>query len=126
VNGEAVTPAMEKGYAVITRTWKAGDRIELTLPMNVQRIKADEKVVADVGRVALRRGPLIYNTEGVDQELDLVLDPHADLSTEWKPDLLGGVMVVKGRFANGAAMTAIPNYVRNNRGGRSIVWMRDR
>jgi hypothetical protein len=48
------------------------------------------------------------------------------LTTEWKPDLLGGVVVVKGMFANGADLTAIPNYARNNRGGRSLVWIKDR
>jgi hypothetical protein len=34
-------------------------------------------------------------------------------------------MTIRGTFANGTAMTAIPNYARNNRGGRSIVWMRE-
>ena len=126
LNGERISPTMEKGYAVITRTWKAGDRIDLLLPMSVQRVKADDRVAANVGRVALRLGPLIYNIESVDQNPDLVLDPRAELSTEWKADLLGGVIVVKGRFANGDAMTAIPYYVRNNRGGGFLVWIRDR
>jgi hypothetical protein len=47
------------------------------------------------------------------------------LATEWKGDLLVGVMVIKGAFANGAPLTAIPNYARLNRGGRSIVWLKD-
>jgi DUF1680 family protein len=82
-------------------------------------------VAADVGRVALRYGPLVYNIESVDQDVGLALGPSSALSTEWKADLLGGVMVIKGTFTNGAAMTAIPNYARNNRGGRSIVWIKD-
>ena len=126
VNGTVISPRLEKGYAVITRTWKAGDRIDLVLPMNVQRIKASDKVAADVGRVALRRGALIYNIESVDQNVDQVLAPDSALTTEWKPDLLGGVMVIKGAFAGGAPLTAVPNYARNNRGGRSIVWLKDR
>jgi hypothetical protein len=126
VNGAAISPGLEKGYAVIARTWKAGDRIDLVLPMNVQQIKASDKVAADVGRVALRRGALIYNIEGVDQNVDQVLAPDSALTTQWKPDLLGGVMVVQGAFASGAPLTAVPNYARNNRGGRSMVWVKDR
>jgi len=126
VNGAEVTPAIEKGYAVIARTWKAGDRIDVVLPMRVQRVKASDNVAADAGRVALRYGPLVYNIESADQNVDLVLDPGSTLSTEWRPDLLGGVMVVRGQFADGAPMTAVPNYARLNRGGRSIVWIKDR
>jgi hypothetical protein len=33
--------------------------------------------------------------------------------------------VITGTFADGSPLTAIPNYARLNRGGRSIVWMRD-
>jgi len=139
VNGSAVTLPIEKGYAVITRNWKAGDKIDLVLPMKVQRVKASDKIAANVGRVALRYGPLIYNAEIVDQDINQVLSPESALTTEWKGDLLGGVMVVKGTWADGSALTAIPNYARNNRAvvapegrgrrGRpvsSIVWLRDR
>ncbi len=48
------------------------------------------------------------------------------MTPQWKPDLLGGVMVMRGTFADGAPLTAIPNYARNNRGGRSLVWIKDR
>ena len=126
VNGAAVTPVVEQGYAVIRRQWKAGDRIELELPLEVQRVKCSEKVRANIGRVALRRGPVVYNIESADQNIDQVLSPDAPLTTEWRPELLGGVMVIKCTFANGSPMIAIPNYARLNRGGRSIVWIRDR
>ena len=123
VNGETIAPTIDRGYAAITRSWKAGDKIDLVLPMEVQRVTASTKVAATVGRVALRYGPLIYNIEGVDQNLDQALSPSSALTTQWQGDLLGGVMLIKGTFANGAALTAVPNYVRNNRGGRSMVWM---
>ena len=125
LNGSPISPTIDKGYATVNRTWKAGDKIDLVLPMKIQRVKADSRVSADAGRVALRYGPLVYNIESVDQNVDLVLDPDSALSTEWKPDLFGGVVVIKGAFSSGAAMTAIPNYARSNRGGRSIVWLRD-
>ena len=115
VNGQAVSPHIEKGYAVITRTWQAGDTIELELPMEAQRVTADKRVKADLGEVALRYGPLIYNVETADkQNLGQGLG-DASLKTEWRPDLLGGIMVITGTWKDGAPMCAIPNYTRMNR-----------
>ncbi len=124
VNGKPVKPRMANGYAVLDRTWKAGDRVEWEVPLKIQRVKADHQIAADRGRVALRYGPLIYNLESVDQNVDAALSSTAALANEWKPDLLGGVMVIKGQFADGQPLLAIPNYARLNRGGRSIVWMK--
>ncbi len=62
-----------------TRDWKAGDRIELVLPMKVQRVRASERIAADRGRVALRYGPLVYNIEKVDQDIDKALAPDRRL-----------------------------------------------
>ena len=126
VNGVPVTPALEKGYAAIAREWKAGDRVTLRLPLPVQRIKASDLVAATAGRVALRRGALIYNIESVDQDIDAVLPPEAPLTAEWREGLLGGVVVLKGVFADGKPVLAVPNYARLNRGGRSLVWIKDR
>jgi uncharacterized protein len=115
VNGTAVKPAIDKGYAVITRIWKAGDRIEVVLPLKVQRVRGDERIEATRNKVALRYGPLIYNIEKVDQDITKMLGAGSALTTEWRGDLLGGVMVVKGQFADGTPMLAIPNYARTNR-----------
>jgi len=126
INGSTITPTIENGYAIITRTWNPGEKIDLVLPMTVQRIKADDRVVADRNRVALRYGPLIYNLEAVDQpNLDEPLKPDTALTADWQPNLLGGVIAIKGQFADGSPLLAIPNYARCNRGGRSLVWMKD-
>ncbi|HLP75462.1 MAG TPA: beta-L-arabinofuranosidase domain-containing protein [Candidatus Paceibacterota bacterium] len=118
VNGKAIQPKIEKGYAVITREWKAGDKIDLELPMEPQRIKADKRVEADRGRVALRYGPMIYNVERADQsDINQPLG-NAPIKAEWNGSLLDGVMVLKGQWANGAPMVAIPNYARMNRVGQ--------
>ena len=118
VNGKPVTPRIEKGYAVITRTWKAGDHIELELPLEPQRIKAAEPVVADKGRVALRYGPILYNVERADQpNIDQPLS-GAPIKAVWRPQLLGGVMALEGQWADGTPMRAIPNYARMNRVGQ--------
>ena len=56
VNGSRVKPVIEKGYAVITRNWKPGDKVELELPMEVQRVRATDKIQFDrwQGRAPLR------------------------------------------------------------------------
>ena len=68
VNGQEVKPTLQKGYAVVTREWKRGDRIELELPMEPQRVRADKRIQADGDLVALKYGPLIYNVETADNE----------------------------------------------------------
>jgi len=115
VNGKAIRPVIDKGYAVITRTWTRGDTIDLILPMEVRRVHPSEKIEAIRGTVALGYGPLVYNIERVDQDIAAALGPAAPLAAEWKPDLLGGVVVIRGRFADGSPMTAIPNFARMNR-----------
>jgi hypothetical protein len=108
---------MRKGYAVVTRTWKAGDRIELEFPMEPQRVEADERIKADLGSVALKYGPLIYSVETADNASFGQKLGNAPLRTEWKGDVLGGVMVITGKWADGSPMLAIPNYARMNRVG---------
>jgi hypothetical protein len=44
-----------------------------------------------------------------------VLPPDAPLAAEWRADLLKGVTVITGRFADGKPLLAIPNYARYNR-----------
>ena len=45
------------------------------------------------------------------------------LAVEWNPDLLEGVMTIRGKYADGKNLLAIPNYARLNRGGQFTVWM---
>jgi len=115
VNGQTVKPAFEKGYAVVRRGWTAGDRIELELPLKVQRVRAVERIAATRGKVALRYGPLIYNIETVDQDIAKPLAGSSTLTAAWRPDLLGGITVIEGQFADGSKLLAIPNYARVNR-----------
>jgi DUF1680 family protein len=137
VNGQEVKPRIEEGYAVITREWNAGDRIAVEFPMEPQRIKADSQIKADVGLVALRYGPLAYNVELADQPAINKPLGSTPLKAEWRDDLLGGVMTLKGKWHDGTPMLAIPNYARMNREQRkpeamrhdhsvvSQVWMKD-
>jgi DUF1680 family protein len=115
VNGKAVKPRIERGYAVIMRQWKAGDRISVEFPMTPQRVKADERIQANAGSVALRYGALVYSVEAADQaDIGKPLGA-APLKAEWRADLLGGVMTINGKWQDGTPMVAIPNYSRMNR-----------
>ena len=121
VNGQAQPVSVRKGYALLQRTWQAGDRVELSLPMEVQRVRCDERVVANRGRVAVQRAPMVYSFEDIDHKEPMqkaVLKSDVVLKPVWKGDLLGGVMVLQG-----GGFTAVPNYTRLNRGGASQVWM---
>ena len=116
VNGKSVKPHIEKGYAVITRQWKAGDRITVDLPMEPQRLKADERIKANAGLVAFRYGALVYNVEEADQpEITTKTLSTAPIKAEWRSDLLGGVVTINGKWQDGTPMLAIPNYARMNR-----------
>ena len=140
VNGEKVNYTMQKGYAVINRSWKKGDEIKIDFPMNVEKITANQKVKADVGRLALQRGPLMYCIEGVDQKdsgvQSLVADTSAVINAIYKPDVLNGITElhftgyetrkdsVQNISENKQTITAIPYYSWNNRGaGEMEVWI---
>jgi hypothetical protein len=128
VNGEIIHPKIVNGYAVITRTWQTGDKIDMVLPMEVQRIVADKRVAADRGLVALRYGPLIYNVERADQPDINQSIGSGPLTAEWRGDLLHGVMTIKGQWADGSPLLAIPNFARNNRNSEgigSMVWIKN-
>jgi uncharacterized protein len=126
VNGQEVKPAIQKGYAVVTRDWKRGDRIDLELPMEPQRVQADKRIQADGDLVALKYGPLIYNVETADNgNLERKLG-DGPLTPEWRPDLLGGVMVITGRWHDGSPFMAIPNFARMNRVGPAPDYPKDR
>lgn len=140
VNGAPVEIKVDKGYVSLNRKWKRGDVIELNLPMPVRRILANELVQSDRGRVALQRGPIVYAAEWPDNPggrvRNLVLPDDAQLTPEFRPDLLNGVASVKARAISltydeqgkvrkkEQDFTAIPYYAWANRGaGEMIVWI---
>jgi DUF1680 family protein len=115
------------GYVRITRNWKRGDTIHLTLPMPVRRVLAHAGIKDDEGKVALQRGPLVYALEAVDNggtALDLVIPRAAALRARFRPDLLNGVEVITGEGSR--PFVAIPYYAWNNRGqGEMAVWVKE-
>lgn len=66
VNGEKAAYEVVKGYAYLTRDWKAGDQVVLELPIQVKVVEANPQVRDVSGRGAVTRGPLVYCAEGLD------------------------------------------------------------
>jgi len=149
INGATVLePEKVGGYLRVQRKWQHGDVLELTLHLPVRRLEAHPKVEADRDRVALQRGPLIYCFEAVDntgQVRNLVIPPDAPLRSNYRPDLLGGVVVLQGTGravhrvewpdalylpagrrtdVTPVEFTAIPYFANANRqSGEMMVWM---
>ncbi len=99
INGAPVSLTREKGYAVIRREWREGDRVELHLPMEPRLMEAHPQVEADRWQVAIQRGPILYCLEGCDQPVPLyrmAIRSSGMLEARWEPSLLNGVMVVEG------------------------------
>ncbi len=67
VNGNATRDLETGAYATLRRSWAVGDRVSLELPMSPRRVVSDARVEANVGRVALARGPLVYCVESHDR-----------------------------------------------------------
>jgi uncharacterized protein len=148
INGTSQDPAPIAGtYAPLKRTWMPGDTINLSLPMPVERIEAHPNVTNNQGKVALKRGPLMYCLEEIDHTdtvHSITLPEDTDLKAEIASDLLGGITVIRGkgqvpdsRSWNGQLyrpidhtvrrpidLTAIPYYAWNNRGkGHMTTWI---
>jgi DUF1680 family protein len=122
INGAPYTGKPENGFVTISRQWKDGDVVDLELPMTIRRVVAHESVLNLRGLVALERGPVLYCLEGPDNGgavRNLILPDAATLDAQVRPDLLGGVTVLRG-----ANLTAIPYAVWNNRGFADMtVWI---
>jgi len=124
VNGREILPDMENGYAVMDREWRAGDVVDLHLPLPIRKVLCDPRVEGNRGAVALQRGPLVYCVEGRDSEVpldSLAVGEESDLEARHLPDMLGGIVGIRGdRF------TAIPYSTWANRGpGPMRVWLRN-
>ncbi|GHA18726.1 hypothetical protein GCM10007989_12550 [Devosia pacifica] len=147
VNGETVdAKAASKGYLAIRRTWQAGDQITLSLPMPPVKLYAHPHVIMDAGRVALKRGPLVYCIEEADNAGGWVqrfkLPRDADLEAATRADLFDGIVTLKSKALeinegdwrtlyrtrppqeSESEVTAIPYYLWANRGkGTMLVWV---
>jgi DUF1680 family protein len=140
VNNKTVSLKQKNGYAIVSRTWKRGDVVDLDLPMKIRRVVAHDSVTADHGRVALERGPLVFCAEWPDNQnghvRNLRLPDETELNSTFRSDLLKGVQIISGKGfgynLNDKGDTSrteqtlffIPYYAWAHRGkGEMAVWL---
>ena len=131
VDGAETPLELDAGYATISRRWTGTTRIELKLPLTIQRAIANDAVADLQGKVALERGPLVYALESADNDtpvLDLALPDSSQLQAEHQSKLLGGLTTIRGQALekDGGAVefSAIPYYAWGHRGeGQMTVWL---
>lgn len=142
VNGTAVDTDIEMGFASIEREWKAGDRVNLRLPMPVRVTECHPAVEANRNRIALTRGPLVLCAEGVDnggatQRFFFENPPETSSAVVSEKSIDAGSFVQATIPANAISadgqveqveLVLTPYYAWNNRGVSSMnVWFpRDR
>ncbi len=148
VNG---TPAeeysLEKGYLYLRRSWKKGDQIALKARLAVRRIYANPLVRANIGCVALMRGPIVYCIESVDNAENLaglwltrgaecrVVAPPQGLPQDLDAIAVRGVRTTAGDALYSTqppkdmevTITAIPYFAWGNRGENEMrVWIHEK
>ncbi len=141
INGAPITYQTEKGYAVLTRRWKPGDKVTMELPMETEKVIASKLVKDDLNRFAFERGPIVYCLEGPDNRDSLVqnitINKMAVSNASFKPGMLNGIEVITAagtgskRQLNTDSLqqtnqdvTAIPYYAWANRGpSQMTVWI---
>jgi len=143
INGKEIAYQIQNGYAVLNRTWKKNDIIQVNLPMEVRKVIANKNIKNDIGKVALQRGPIMYCAEWIDNNgkaSNIVMPVNTAFTTEYKPDLLNGIEIIKASVpavlidANGENLhtvnqpfVAIPYYAWANRGkGEMMIWFPER
>lgn len=119
INGTRINAKVEKGYAHLEKSWNDGDVVEVDFSVTPRLVKANERVIEDIGEYALQMGPVIYCVESVDQPdkdpFKMSFGRESDLAFSYEPSLLNGIGELKGD------VVAIPYYAWAN---REQGWMR--
>ncbi len=136
----------ERGYLKITRQWQAGDQLQVSFAMDVQIVRANPLLRADIGKVCLQRGPFVYCLEEADNGANLhtiCLSNSGSIVSAFESGLLGGVAVITASGCRlntvsddlystdlgqkmDVTLRAIPYYAWANRGeGEMTVWVNE-
>ena len=149
VNGAAVHPPLEKGYARLERVWHGTETVTVALDNRVKRVYASTYVKHDIGKAALQYGPVVYCLEEADNGPllhQVYLDPDAEIQKIWRGDKLGGIVELRAQgwrqepeneealysYDKAAAfhqceLTLIPYYAWANRGENEMtVWIHEK
>ena len=136
INGKKVKATITDGYLPIKQAWKKGDKVTLELPMEVHYSVADERVEADINRLCITRGPLVYCAEQPDNEYPAshYIIPTIDGKEQTNiisEGILKGIPTIslkaealKAEETIPATLKLIPYYAWNNRGDNMTmnVW----
>ena len=132
----------QKGYASNTGEEQATRIEEREFEMPVVRMTANPQIESDKGRVALRRGPLVYCFEQCDNEVPvdrIVLAKDPEFQVEFREKFIAtpddspataesasrNVAVITCKDWEGKTLTAVPYCVWDNRAaGKMAVWVR--
>ena len=140
VNGiRCIAIDLERGYFDITRKWKKGDKVVVHFDMEPRVVKADGRVAADVGRVAVEKGPVVYCAEWPDNPgfsvRSVLMNQEPQFTVKHSDELYGIDKIVTkaqtlsfgkdGRLeAKDVDLTLIPYYAWCHRGsGEMTVWL---
>ena len=130
VNGRKVRSEVVNGFIPVRREWKAGDRVELEIPMSVRYSVADERVEADRGRTCITRGPLVFCAEEPDnkeQVSSYVVDKIGQQGevAPFTDGNMKGIPTITIDASN-SPLKLIPYYSWNNRGDGTAmnVWFK--
>jgi len=75
INGKTILQTIKfNSYNEIKRSWKAGDRIELTLDMPATLIESNPLVEETRNQVAVKKGPVVYCLESSDLPQENIFD----------------------------------------------------
>ena len=139
INGKETSAKLWNGYAILKEDWEKGDQVEISFPMPVRKIAANQLVPNDKDKLAYQRGPVVYCFEDKDNNNEWMFDefvsPEAPVESRFEEKLLGGVVTLsmKGnkiiqtgdsRTVEPVTLKAIPYYAWNNRGtANMLIWM---
>ena len=130
---------------VLSRQWHTGDVVEFDLDMPIDTVFCNPKVTNNTGRIALRRGPVVYALEEIDQSSpvrELIIDLQKTMSLTNIAGLPDGTPAISGSAVReffeddelystsspkyqSVSFTAIPYALWQNRGPSNMsVWLR--
>ncbi len=139
VNGVPVESALEQGYFTISRKWKKGDKVTVHFDLEPRVVKAHAEVKADVGRIAIERGPVVYCAEWPDNPgfsvRSVLMNQEPQFTVKHSDELFGIDKIAtkaqtlsfgkEGRLeVKDVDLTLIPYYAWCHRGsGEMAVWL---
>lgn len=144
----SVDGAVEKdGYLYVTKDWKKGEKLALSFTMKPMLIRANRNVREDAGKLCVKRGPIVYCLEEIDNGKNLsalTINPSGKL-TEFTKEIEGVTMTCveaegfkpsldeskplyfeyEAEQQTSCKLQFVPYYAWNNRGeGEMSVWVR--